>query len=952
MNVNLLKIYLKGISMKPLQQNKKLHNKTVTPSRVLMPVFVSFMVGTTLVGCTTANQTADQAPMTNEVKYTVSKEVANPELLMNNQPTAPHWFPAELLEWSPSSDQNLNFNKSVVELAQRVDKEKLSPVNETQDKDREVVALSIMNSSTSGNPSQGSNKFSSNVFSYWQYIDKMVYWGGSSGEGLIVPPSADVTNAAHTNGVPVLGTVFFPMVAHGGKMEWLDEFLTKDENGSFPLVDKLIEVAQTYGFDGWFINQETEGTEEEPLTPEHAKLMQEFIVEFKSKAQDSLEIMWYDSMTKEGEMEWQNALTEENKFFLVGDNEEMVADSMFLNFWWTDDEWVDQKLIEASTEKANELGINPNTIFAGVDVQANGINTPIRWDLFEAGQTSLGLYCPSWTFTSASSIDDFHAKENRLWVNEKADPSIATSAVNNEWRGVSTYAIEKTVVNTLPFVTNFNLGHGYNFFINGEKVSETDWNNRSLADITPTYRWIIENEGANQLSADIDYANAFYGGNSIKLLGNLEADKNSTIKLYSADLMIEDNLSFTTAVKSSNEVDFNLVLDFHDGSSETIKSKDKVMAGEWTTLSYDVSKLSGKSIKNISYAISSGEAVSGLTLNIGNISITRDEDAKDTVTENLKVDEAVFDDDAMFAGVKLSWSGEADSYEVYQINQDGTKSFLGATLNTNFFYNALPREGESNKTDFEVVAINKLGEAGTSSTTTMEWPDNSLPKAEFTVSKTLVAPGEEITFENHSSQNSEEFIWEFKGATVQSSTDKTPTVSYENEGVYSVTLTAKNKSGEQVKAMEEIITVSKDALELANLSEGKTAEASSFVNNNEAPQFAFDGLLDTKWCATGTAPHSITVDLGSVKTISEVHMAHAEAGGESDGMNTKAYTIEVSQDGVNFEEVVNVTKNSSANSVDTFKAVQAQFVKITVSKPSQNSDSAVRIYEIQVKGLE
>lgn len=105
-------------------------------------------------------------------------------------------------------------------------------------------------------------------------------------------------------------------------------------------------------------------------------------------------------------------------------------------------------------------------------------------------------------------------------------------------------------------MTNFNLGHGYNFFIDGEKVSETDWNNRSMADVLPTYRWMIENEGANTLSADIDYANAFYGGNSIKLLGNMEAGKKSTIKLFSADLTLEDKVSFTTAIKSSENVDF------------------------------------------------------------------------------------------------------------------------------------------------------------------------------------------------------------------------------------------------------------------------------------------------------------------------------------------------------------------------------------------------------------
>lgn len=933
---------------------KKLKKKMMKSSKVLMPVLLTFTIGTTLVGCTVLEQ--GQVVEENnqpKIQYTLTKDVESEGIELNNQPTAPHWFPAQLLEWTESSDEDFAYNKSTVALAERVSKDKLSPVNSTQSKDREVVAISIMNSNTSGNPSQGSNKFSANVFSYWQYIDKLVYWGGSAGEGLIVPPSADVTNAAHTNGVPVLGTVFFPQTAHGGKLEWLDEFLTKDENGSFPVVDKLIEVANSYGFDGWFINQETEGTEEQPLTVEHATLMRELIVEFKEKAGDNLEIMWYDSMTESGEMNWQNALTEENQFFLVGDNQEMIADSMFLNFWWTTDTLAEEDLLKASTDKANELGINPNKLFAGVDIQANGTATPIRWDLFENGQTSLGLYCPSWAYSSASSIDDFHAKENRLWINEHGDPSQETTTTGTDWRGVSTYAIEQTVVNSYPFVTNFSIGHGYNFFIEGEKVSEVDWNNRSIVDVAPTYRWMISNEGTNNLAATMDYAEAYYAGNSIKLWGSLEKEKVSSIKLYSADLTLEDNVSFTTSIKSSDEVKFDLVLEFTDGSTESVESKNEVVADEWTTLSYDVSKYTDKTIKTISYAISAEEEVSALRLNIGNISITKEDNSKEVKASNAKVTDKEFDDDGLFAGVRLSWEGETDShYEIYQVNQDGTKSFLGTSVNPNFYYYALPREGESNTTNFEIVAINQVGEAGTSTTTSMEWPDNSLPKANFKVSKTLVAPGETVTFENLSSLNATEFTWEFEGAVTPTSTEATPSVSYDTEGEYTVTLTAKNESGEHVMTMEKIITVTEGAEELVNLSQGKETEATAFVNNNEAPHFAVDGQLNTKWCATGTPPHSITINLGESKLISEVHMAHAEAGGESDGMNTKEYMIEVSEDGENFTEVAYVKKSASANTVDTFKAVNAQYVRVSAIKPTQNSDTAVRIYEIEVKGLQ
>ena len=122
----------------------------------------------------------------------------------------------------------------------------------------------------------------------------------------------------------------------------------------------------------------------------------------------------------------------------------------------------------------------------------------------------------------------------------------------------------------------------------------------------------------------------------------MEAGKKSTIKLFSADLTLEDKVSFTTAIKSSENVDFDLVLDFHDGTTETLKSKEKVSVDEWTTLSYDVSKLSGKAIKNISYAISSKEEVSGLRLSIGNMTIARESDATNATASNLKVEDYLF----------------------------------------------------------------------------------------------------------------------------------------------------------------------------------------------------------------------------------------------------------------------------------------------------------------------
>ena len=286
----------------------------------LMSIILAASMALSLAACgakenTDTPQPATQAPVQTEINtetpaepeteadttqpsesnYTVTGENENKELTMARQPEASYWFPAQLLEWNADDDEDFIFNVSTVPLAARADLGVLEPVNATQNKDTKVMSISIMNGSTSGNAPHGLNKAEANAFTYWQYVDTLVYWGGSSGEGLIVAPSPDIVDAGHKNGVKVIGTVFMPQAAHGGKIEWLDDLLQKREDGSYPVVDKLIEVAQLYGFDGWFINQESE----EGLTKDHADRMQEFLAYFKQQAPE-LELIYYDSMTVDG----------------------------------------------------------------------------------------------------------------------------------------------------------------------------------------------------------------------------------------------------------------------------------------------------------------------------------------------------------------------------------------------------------------------------------------------------------------------------------------------------------------------------------------------------------------------------------------------------------------------------------------------------------------------------
>lgn len=928
--------------------------KKLTNAALALALALALIVG--MAGCGAQQPQATQPAPTEtqplatepaQVSMTVTEESTYSKPLPG-LPEVPYWFPAQLLEWNPDQDPDAMYNVSSVPLAKRVDKSQLATANSTQCRDMNVVAISIMNGSTSGNAPHGLNTPNVNVFSYWQYIDKLVYWGGSSGEGLIVCPSADVIDAAHRNGVPVMGTVFFPQAAHGGKVQWLNDFLQKDASGSFPIIDKLITVCEYFGFDGWFLNQETEDS----LTADHAALMQEFVKAFKAKT--DLEIMWYDSMTEQGEMDWQNALTDKNVYALVDQEGTPVADDMFLNFWWNTETYAPAELLKASAEKAAEVGVNPYDLYAGIDIQANGYKTPVRWNLFapegQAPYTSLGLYCPSWTYFSANDFfTDYQERENLLWVNAAGDPFAASQG---DWKGVSTYAVENTVLTGLPFITNFSMGHGYFFNIDGVRVSNKDWNDRSMQDILPTYRYHVEQPEGNALEGAMDYSDAYYGGTSLRFVGKMAAGQTSTALLYSARLPITDGASFTMKAKANQPMTMDLVLTLDSGAQ--VIPGDQAVGTDWTTVTYDVSGLAGKTVTGLGIAMTSDSDAVAAKLLLGQIAVTDGTESTDTSASGLKVDGTSFDDDdCIYTGVRLNWQGSADHYEVYRVNQDGSLSFLDATPATACYINALERNDDTNKTSFLVVPVSVTGVHGApSNTVTMDWPNNSLPKADFKASATLAAPGEEITFYSLCSANAETLSWEFPGASVETSTDASPVVTYASEGTYTVKVTAKNASGEAVAEKANLITITSAAADgLQLLSQGKDTQASAYVNDNEAPPFAVDGDVTKKWCATGTPPHEITIDLGSLMTVCDVRISHAEAGGESPDMNTKAYTIQVSENGTDFTTVVTVTKNFEGVTSDTFQAVKAQYVKLIVEKPTQGSDSAARIYEIEVYGL-
>lgn len=864
-----------------------------------------------------------------------------PNISLAKQPESSYWYPEQLLKWSPEKDHNALFNRSQIPLAKR---EVLYGVNDSAQSEAKLVALSALNPNTSGVPSQGGKDFFANTFSYWQYVDLMVYWAGSAGEGIIVPPSADVIDAAHKNGVPILGNVFFPPTVYGGKVEWINQMLTQREDGSFPAADKLLEAANYFGFDGWFINQETEGGDAET-----AKKMQQFLVYLQKHKPKDMHIMWYDSMTNDGRINWQNALTDKNSSFLQ-DGKTRVSDSMFLNFWWRDQ--------QSSSSKAQELGRSPYDLLTGIDVEARGTSTNIPWQgIFPEGKaplTSLGIYRPDWAFKTAETMEQFYQKENEFWVGNSGNPAATTE--NGTWKGMAHYFTAKTAIDELPFVTHFNTGSGKFFAVDGQKVSGESWNNRSMQNILPTWRWL--KEGGQAVDVEFDWDTAFYGGSSLKLSGTIDERNPTHLKLYKTNLPIQKDTEIALTYKSDlKKLNMKLGVSFSDNPDDFVFFDVKKQSHQqWVTDSFKLKKYSGQKIAAISLLLESESEVKDFTTNIGEIKVYNKQAKHNAIhpPKQAKVSQKEFAK-GIYADAALAWEPASDSnvshYEIYRKLPNNDKEFVGATPNHVYYLSNLRRNGKESSTELEIVAVNKEFKRSDPETAAFEWPPYPKPEAEFRADKTVAAPGEKIQFFNASSEVTEEVEWHFEGGTPSNSQEDNPVVSYDQEGVYAVTLIAKNSEGESVLTKEAMITISEAAKNLKNVALNKTAVSSGQCAPSEAAKYAFDGTVNSKWCALGDAPHWVKVDLGDQYAISKFLIRHAQAGGEPQAFNTRAFRIEVSRDGETWTEAVKVMDNTAAVSEQSISLTTARYVRLWIDKPTQGGDQAARIYEFEVHGF-
>ncbi|KAL8718237.1 MAG: hypothetical protein Q9225_004595 [Loekoesia sp. 1 TL-2023] len=239
-----------------------------------------------------------------------------------------------------------------------------------------------------------------------------------------IPPPC-WTNVAHRHGVRVFGTFLIePQTLN------MERLLMKT-NGVYTIAKQLADMACTYGFDGWLVNIEQDAPE---AYHDWSRKLVDFLNELRIAIGKQKKVLWYDALTTEGDVYYQNGLTSMNSPYL------QATGGLFTNYKWTEKNLAESKVL------ARELGIATTDVCFGIDVWAQNTDMPgpprVTYPLHGGGGTNTGLamsvlsssgfctamFAPAWAYEhfSTSSLQR---------IGPRSQSSIARQVDESMWTG-------------------------------------------------------------------------------------------------------------------------------------------------------------------------------------------------------------------------------------------------------------------------------------------------------------------------------------------------------------------------------------------------------------------------------------------------------------------------------------------------------------------------------------
>lgn len=623
----------------------------------------------------------------------------------------------DLLKWEPGAREDDPINRSSVELAKR---HRGQLVNEKASRRAKVQALANTNSKAKDHASVGGEEFKAYAFDYWQYLDSMVFW-----EGLV--PTPDVIDAGHRNGVPVYGTLFFNWSNSIADQEKFAAALKQDADGTFPIARKLVDLAKYYGFDGYFINQETTGELVAPLGEKMRQFML-YTKEYAAKVNHPIKYAWYDAMTYKYGRYHEDGLGDYNYQFMQKEGDKVPADQFFANFNWN----------KEKKEMAKWLERSQYDVFAGLELQQGGsYKTKVKWDalLDEKGKLrlSLGLFAPDTITSLGKTGEDYHKNEDIFFTGYQGDPT-AQKPADKEWYGIANLVADRTPAVGRTFTTSFNTGHGRKWFVEGKVSKDSEWNYRSVSGVLPTWRWWQTSTG-EKLRAEYDFTDAYNGGNSLKFSGDVAGKTDQDVNLYSTKLEVTENTKLRVAHKggkgSKVYMAFSTTPDYK--FEDAAAWKELTLSDDWKNEEFDLSSLAGKTIYAVKLFFEHEGSVKDYQFNLGQLTISDNHQAPQAPTGLSVVKQSLKNAQEAEAVVQFTGNQDADFYEVYEKDGDNWRLLTGSSAST-IYLPKVSRSANATGTtqELKVVAVGKNGLRSEAATASFNWgmtvQDTTLPR--------------------------------------------------------------------------------------------------------------------------------------------------------------------------------------------------------------------------------
>ncbi|KAL7035969.1 hypothetical protein ACKWTF_008645 [Chironomus riparius] len=410
----------------------------------------------------------------------------------------------------------------------------------------------------------GGVKWEEYRFYNWSVVDIFCYFS----HNLVTIPTLQYLNAAHRNGVKVIGT--FIVENEDGRKALHDMLVDREQTEK--VATSLVEIAKRLSFEGWLLNVEVY------VNPEKLHLLKHFVQYLTEKTHKEIKdgrTIWYDSVSAiTGGLLWQNELNHVNEEFFD------LCDGIFTNYNWSVNH------LERTSKLIDEkYSSRRKDVFFGIDVfgrgQVAGYRTNETLSKSAAFQFSTAIFAPGWTSETINTkvgFDDHHSSEKfKTRFNE-----VFLTRNDNFWSSLYTY-FSIFGPKSLPFVTNFCIGSGKKLYRMGKEV-KGNWFNLKAQAFQPSM------PSSNGYFTHY-YEDSFNGGSCLSI------DSNELTRIFTCELPCKEGLIFSfTTKKESPENDFEV----HLNALNTATNRGlKIVCKKEAKHANDISSLKSEDVRSL-----------------------------------------------------------------------------------------------------------------------------------------------------------------------------------------------------------------------------------------------------------------------------------------------------------------------------------------------------------------